>query len=223
MPLPILTSIIGAIAIVIGSLVGAFCTYRINRNMHARQVKDEYALMIENRKYEEQYRAKDICNNANVIRLDIATSLFQSIRSLKNTDENKKYLYLLPINKNYSQAVASLSDKYSLKELSYIYQLYGIIEKVNREIYNWSIGDNDSYEKVKLGFISILYKIYGDNYEKVLNVDADKISYRELYQNEYIKDSYKNLLEKLEELCAIENILREREEAINIKKYDVKK
>ena len=198
-PIPIVTSIISAISIIIGSLVGAYCSWIINKNMHNKEIEDQQKIF------------KEVCNNANVIRLDIATSLFQSIRSIQNTEEEKKYLYLLPINKNYSASVASLSDKYSLKELSYLYQLYGIIEKVNRDIYSWNTSDNYAYERVKKGFNCILYKIYGDNVDKILKVDADKISYNELYNNEYIRESYKNLLSKLDDLCLVENLLKERE------------
>ena len=220
MPIPVITSIIGAISILAGSLVGAFFSWIINRNMHQRKIQEEYKLIEENRKYEERYRVKAVCNNANVIRLDIATALFQSIRSLQNDNDDKNYLYLLPINRDYSSAVASLSDKYNLKELSYLYQLYGIIEKVNRDIYSWNIGDNEAFNRVKLGFNSILYKIYGENYKIVLRVDADKISYEELYKNDYIRPSYKKLLKKLDDLCVVENLLLEKEEK---KKEDIKK
>ena len=149
MPIAIVTTIISAISIIAGSLIGALFSWIISKKMHNQKIQEEYKLIQENRRYEDSYRAKEVCNNANVIRLDIANALYQSIRSLQNTDEKKKYLYLLPINQNYSQAVASLSDKYNLKELSYLYQLYGIIEKVNRDIYDWTIGDNDAYSKVK--------------------------------------------------------------------------
>lgn len=210
MPIPVITSIISAISIIIGSLVGAYCSWIINKNMHNKKLQDQHEILKENRFYEEKYRIKEVCNNANVIRLDIATALYQSIRSLQNRDEDKKYLYILPINKNYSSSVASLSDKYSLKELSYLYQLYGIIEKVNRDIYSWSVGDKYAYDKVKTGFNSILFKIYGDNKDIILKIDADKVSYEELYNNEYIRNSYKNLLKKLDELCLVENLLKEK-------------
>ena len=212
MPIPIVTSIISAISIIAGSLIGAYCSWIISKNMHVKEIEDQHKILKENRCYEEKYRVKEVCNNANVIRLDIATSLFQSIRSLQNNDEDKKYLYLLPINKNYSEAVASLSDEYSLQELSLLYQLYGIIEKVNRDIYSWNSTDNNTYERVRKEFSSILYKIYGNNVEKILKVDADKISYKELYNNQYIRSSYKNLLEKLDELCLVENLLKKSNE-----------
>lgn len=210
------STIISAISIIAGSLLGALCSWIINKKMHNQKMQEEYKLIEDNRKYEDSYRAKEVCNNANVIRLDIANAVFQSIRSLQNTDEKKKYLYLLPINKNYSQAVASLSDKYDLKELSHLYQLYGIIEKVNRDIYSWTIGDKDAYDKVRTGFETVLYKLYGDNFEKVLTINPDQISYIELYRNDFTIKHYKNLLEKLDELCLLENLLKEKtEENIN--------
>ncbi len=209
MPIPVITSIISAISILAGSLVGAFCSYIISKKMYDVQVKEEHQTIEDNRRYEESYRAKELSKNANVLRLDIATALFQSIRSLRNNDEEKKYLYLLPINKNYSEAVANLCENYSLEELSYIYQLYGIIEKVNRDIYSWSIGDEDAYYKVTAGFKSILYKIYDGNYEKVLKIDPDNICYEELYKNDYIISPYKSLFLKLDKLCLAENIINQ--------------
>lgn len=208
MPVPVITSIISAISILAGSLVGAYCSYIISKKMYKVQLKEEHDIIKDNREYEEGYRARELCKNANVLRLDIATSLFQSIRSLQNQDEEKKYLYLMPISKNYSEAVANLSENYSLEELSYIYQLYGIIEKVNRDIYNWSIGDDEAYYKVKAGFKGILYKIYGENYEKVLKINPDNICYQELYKNDYIDKKYKSLFLKLDNLCLVENILK---------------
>ena len=217
MPIAVVTTIISAISIIAGSLLGALFSWIISKKMHNQKMQEEYKLIKENRQYEESYRAKEVCNNANVIRLDIANAIFQSIRSLQNTEERKNYLYLLPINKYYSQAVASLSDKYNLKELSYLYQLYGIIEKVNRDIYEWTIGDKDAYDKVKAGFETILYKMYGDNFRKVIIINPDKISYIELYKNDYTIKPYKDLLAKLDDLCLLENLLKEKTEG-NIKK-----
>lgn len=197
-------SIISAISIIIGSLVGAFCSYRISQKMHNKQIQSEYEIIKENRSYEEGVRNKDVCKNANIIRLDIATAIYQSIRSLKNNDKGKKYLYILPVNKEYSRVVASLSDRFDLKELSYIYQLYGIIDKVNKDIHNWNIGDNTSTE-FEVGLRAILYKIYGDNIDKVLLVEPDQVGYDELYKNNYIREPYKNLLQKLDEFCLLEN------------------
>ena len=31
---------------------------------------------------------------------------------------------------------------------------------------SWTIGDKDAYDKVKTGFETILYKLYGDNLKK---------------------------------------------------------
>jgi len=198
-------SIISAISIIVGSLLGAFCSYIISRKMYEKQMQAEHKRIEENRSYEEGLRCKEICNNAHVIRLDIATAIYQSIRSLRNKEEEKKYLYILPLNKEYSKAVASLSDRFDLKELSYLYQLYGIIEKVNKDIHNWNIGDESSYGNVEIGLKSILYKIYGENSNNIILFEPDNVSYDELYQNNYIREPYRELLSKLDKLCDLEN------------------
>ena len=38
-PIPIVTSIISAISIIIGSLVGAYCSWIINKNMHNKEIE----------------------------------------------------------------------------------------------------------------------------------------------------------------------------------------
>ena len=94
-----------------------------------------------------------------------------------------------------------------MKELSYIYQLYGIIEKVNRDIYNWNIGDSKQYENVEIGFEAILYKLYGENYDKLINIDTESITYEELYNNSLIEKHYKEILAKLDDVCILDNLL----------------
>ncbi len=206
----IITSIISATSIILGSLVGALCSWIINKNINEKRIKEDYKIIEVNRKYDKICKEKELCNNANIIRLDIITAIFQSIRSLQNKDKEKNYLYLMPLNKEYSLVVVSLSDKYTLQELSLIYQLYGIIEKVNRDIQVWKVGDNRAYDKVLKGFKSILYKLYKDNYESILKVNPDMISYEELYNNQYINDDYKEVLKKLDDLCYVENNKNEK-------------
>ena len=60
---------------------------------------------------------------------------------------------------------------------------------------------------MQVGFLSILFKIYGDNYKKLMLVDTNTVSYDELYKNNLINSSYKEVLLKLDDLCVIENLL----------------
>lgn len=203
MPLPIVTSIISAISIIIGSLLGAFFSYLISKNMHDRTHKEETSLREEERKYEEYKKRQERSINANLVRLDIATAIFQSIRGIKNTDMEKIYLYSLPINKDYANAVASLIETYGLKELSKIYQVYGIIEKVNRDINSYRGGDKEEYERIRLGFYTILNKVYGENSKRILKLDENKKSYEEIIDNDYTKKEYKDILLKLNNECSI--------------------
>lgn len=212
----LITTLISGSAIIIGSLIGASFSLVTNKKITSKSIKEQYKLQEINIGYEENYKMKELCIYANVVRLDICTAIFQSIRILQNEDEIS-YLYILPISKDYQKAVASLSFKYDLKELSYIYQLYGIIEKVNKDVYEWEYGDEVLYKNIKRGFIDILRKLYGENYNKIIKIDIDKLSYEDLYNNDLIKGGFKEVLKTLDYLCYIENIKNE-----NIKNKDTK-
>ncbi|MGL4569605.1 MAG: hypothetical protein ACRCVJ_00900 [Clostridium sp.] len=209
MPIPVITSIISACSILAGSAMGAWFSWLINNKMHMRKMKEEHDLIEDNRKYEEKYKIKETCANANSIRLDVCTAIYQSIRVLKNKDI-VDFIYPIPINKNYACAVASLSDKYTIKELSYIYQLYGIIERVNYDMLHIKNKDTNESGSLKNGFEFILKKIYGVNYTKVIEFDIDNITYKNLCENEYIKYGYKHILSELNYICAEENLAIER-------------
>lgn len=198
-------TLISASAIILGSLIGAIFSWFISKKTTIKNIKEQYKLQEQNRQYEESYRLKEICIHANVVRLDICTAIFQSIRNLQNLQCNS-YLYVIPICKDYQKAVASLSDKYNLKELSYIYQLYGIIEKVNKDIFDWKAGDIEGYKVIQMGLKDILKKVYGDNYKHLVNSNIDEVSYEDIHNNEYIKEGYKEVLKTLDNLCYAENI-----------------
>ena len=196
----LITTLISGSAIIIGSLIGASFSWIINKKITSKSIKEQYKLQEVNRQYEERYKIKELYTYANIIRLDICTAIFQSIRSLQN-ENGMSYIYILPISKEYQKAVASLSDKYNLKDLSYIYQLYGIIEKVNKDVYELKYGDVEGYKNVIQGLTDILIKLYGENYIKIINTDIDKLSYEDLYNNDLIKEGFKNVLIILEHLC----------------------
>ena len=201
----LVTPLISAGAILMGSLVGAYFSWVISNKTTLKSIKEQYRIMEINRKYEEEHKCKKICVYANIIRLDICTSMFQSIRGIKSINNNEEgVFYPIPINKNYSSLVASLADKYTLKELSSIYQVYGIIEKLNYDILNQGlIGEN--YRKVILkDYEGLLKKIYDENYKELLNIDDKNIGYKELYDNDFTKYEYKEILKKLDEICILE-------------------
>lgn len=205
MPENIWPTLISGGAIVTGSLIGAILSGYIATKTTRRNIDNQYKLQEENLKYQEKYKIKEFCRCANIVRLDLCTAIFQSIRAIQSSNEIS-YLFIIPISKNYQNSVASLSDKYTLKELSYIYQLYGIIEKVNNDICNWDYSDPTKYKYIILGFKDILTKVFGENINKILSLDIDKLSYEELYNNELIKEGYFEVLSKLDELSFEENL-----------------
>lgn len=197
-----ITTIISTAAIIVGALLGGICSWIITKKQMIRSEKVQSKMIKENRKYEEKYIVKKICKNAALIRLDICNAVFQSIRSLKtfNCDEEVT-TFPVPLNTNYSLVVSSLEGKFDLKEMSYIYQLYGIIEKTNSDIKNLNCASHENHGIIKLDYELLLRKIYGENYLSILEYDIEKIPYEQLYENEYIKEGYKLVLKKLDEVC----------------------
>lgn len=205
-PVHLINTIISATAILMGTLIGALFSWIISKKTTVRNIEEQYKLMKENRNYEEFHKQRDFCANANIVRLDICTALFQSIRTLKDYRKGDlQNKYPIPINKDYSCVVSTLTDKYTLKELSYIYQFYGIIEKVNYDILNCDLYDENCFKKIIGGYEDILKKIYGSNFEEILSKDIDAMSYEELYDNDLTKKGYRTALQTLDKLCIIEN------------------
>lgn len=214
------TSIISAVSILVGSLIGSYFSWITAKKTNCESIKEQYRILEENRKYDLYHRGKGVALSANVIRLDIANAIFQSIKFYKYYNENKKTsFYSVPSTKDYSSHVASLSDKFSIKELSYIYQLYGVIDRLNFI----SIKYVEYDENIILeAYVSFLEKLYGKEYGEVIKLNDKKLSYEDLYNSRFMKKGYTNVLRKLDNICNIEefklNIMnREKEEGDNNK------
>ena len=193
---PLWPTLISAGAIVLGAIVSGYIATRTTR----RNIDNQYKLQRANITYQEIYKRRDFKNCANIVRLDLCTAIFEAIRAIQNIEKNS-YLYILPLSPNYHKAVTALSEKLTLKELSYIYQLYGIIEKVNSDILKSDFNNKDQEKLILLGFEAIIKKVFGENYSIVYKLDIDNISYKDLYNNEFIKFGYLEVLSKLDELC----------------------
>ena len=177
------------------------CSYVISNKINNKQIEHQNNIARQNHDHEEYNRLTKLMYNANMVRLDIATALFHSIRNLKESLPNK-YLYIIPINKNYYNIIESLSSKLSFTELSDLYQLYAILEKVNKDIYSYNLNLEEDINNLKVGFDTILYKVYGERYKEVIKVDVDKISFEQLIDNNLILENYKNILSKLNIICS---------------------
>ncbi|MBU3160601.1 hypothetical protein KPL37_12680 [Clostridium frigoris] len=189
--------IISSTSIIIGAILGGIFSWFINKNSTAISIKTQSKIEKTNREYEEQNKALKLSEYATIIQLDICTTLFQSLRMLKEFDnENKINIYPIPMNFNYAKSIVALANDFNLKDISYIYQLYGIIEKLNNDTKGYHY-DEKHYTLIKEDYEMFIKKIYGDNFLKALEFDIDIITYEKLYMNEIIKLGYKNVLIKL--------------------------
>jgi len=198
---PVLMTIISATAIITGSILGGMCSLIITKKSLGKNEEIQNKIAEKTIKFQKDKEAEIVKENATIIRLDICTVLFQSVKTLRNSDNYKEKLYTIPMNHDYSRAVASLQKNFKLRELSYLYQLYGIIEKLNYDIRNLKYFNDEDYKLIIKDYEILLQSLYGDNYKEVLKLNIETVSYEELWDNDYVKLGYKNVLDKLNRIC----------------------
>ena len=200
MPIALVTALISAGGVVLGSVIGAICSWFVSKF----SLNEQKRIQKENLNYQQQCKCQEKYINANIIRLDFCNAIYQSIRYLQK-EEKYRFYSSIPIYKEYHKIVASLCSDYSLKELSYIYQLYGVLEECSKMVeFYWKSGSPDNIA-VRNSYKNVLEKIYGDNYLKILSKNIDYISYKELYSDCLMKEGYRNILKSLDEICNIEH------------------
>lgn len=194
--------LISSISIMIGAIIGGVFSWIVTKKTTDKTIEVQNRIVEDNRRYAENLRLRRSREYANIIRLDICTALFNSIRILKNSGVKKDIeIYPIPMDREYSGGVAYLKNDFELKEMSYIYQLYGIIEKLNRDTNNFNYYDDKSYDIVNIDCRMFVRKLFGENITKIVEVDIDKISYEDLYYNNLTKEGYKEALRKLDDIC----------------------
>ncbi|MBU3126166.1 hypothetical protein [Clostridium tagluense] len=194
--------LISSISIIIGAILGGIFSWFIAKNSTCKSIETQSKIEKTKREYQEQDKELKLNEYATIIQLDICTSLFQSLRMLKEFDgNNKTSIYPVPMNFNYAEAIVALTKIFNLKEMSYIYQLYGIIEKLKNDTNGYHFDDRH-YTLIKEDCEMFIKKLYGSNFSKALDFDMDKVSYEELFDNEIIKVEYKKVLIKLGSIVA---------------------
>ena len=196
LPIALVTALISAGGLVLGSVIGAICSIFINKVSLHEQVR----IQRENLNYQENCNAKEKYINANIIRLDFCNAIYQSVRVLQNMD-NYEVSYSIPMYKDYHKIIATLCDEYSLKELSYIYQFYGILEINSKKIEGSNSKDLNDKIVIQNSFKNILIKLYGENYIKLLSKNIDCLSFNELYCDSLMKKGYRDILKSLDVIC----------------------
>jgi len=196
-PDSLVNPIISSVSIIMGAILGGIFSWFINKNSTCKAIETQNKIEEAKREYQEQNKAIKLREYATIIRLDICTTLFQSLRMLKEfEDKNKISIYPIPMNLNYAEAIAALEKILNLKEMSYIYQLYGIIEKLNTDTKGYQY-DKNHYTLIREDYEMFVKTLYGNNLSKALDFDIDNVTYEDLFDNEIIKPGFKNVLIKL--------------------------
>jgi uncharacterized membrane-anchored protein YhcB (DUF1043 family) len=95
--------IISSIPIIIGAILGGIFSWFINKNSTCKAIETQSKIEKAKREYQEQNKAIKLNEYATIIQLDICTTLFQSLRMLKEFTYNDKItIYPIPMNLNYA-------------------------------------------------------------------------------------------------------------------------
>ncbi|MBK5241527.1 MAG: hypothetical protein JJD95_09935 [Clostridium sp.] len=199
----LITPMITSVAIITGTILGGVFSWLINKNSTYKAIEIQGKIERDKKEYEKQNKNLKLCEYAAIIRLDICTTLFQSLRMLKEFDNKNKSninIYPIPMNFNYAEAIVALQKILNLKEMSYIYQLYGIIEKLNNDTKGYHY-DESNCTLIKNDYEMFIKKLFGNNFLEALAYDIDNVTYENLYYNDIIKAGYKNVLIKLDSIA----------------------
>ena len=196
----LITAFISSGGLILGSVIGGLISWFITKNTTQKSINQQSLIQRENIRVQEKDKEKERYINANVVRLDISTAIYQCIRSLQTTDK-MVYMYAMPIYKEYHKVVASLGDRFSLNQLSHIYQIYGLMEKINRDISCLDEKNSNTIYIIRSRLWDLIKMVYGDNYITVLKKEIDNISYEELYNDPLMKNEYRKILKSLDYIC----------------------
>jgi len=174
---------ISATAIIIGSIIGGIWSSCINKKTITKNEEIQKHILEEHKKIDKIYYKDKFKESGRTIRLDICTAIFEGIRTI-----------------NYYKDIAVLTKKFTLREISYINQLYGIIDKINYDVKKIDYSNKNSWLNILMDYEILLKKVYGSNYKKILEIDIERCNYDNLIDNNIIKEGYREVLIKLNDI-----------------------
>ncbi|EJO5348408.1 hypothetical protein NRP93_002532 [Clostridium botulinum] len=195
----LISTIISATAIIIGAIIGGIWSSCINKKSIMKNEEIQKHILEEHKRTDEMYYKDKFEESGRSVRLDICTAIFEGIRTIKKIKQNKEEYYpvCVSINKNYYKDIAILTKKFTLREISYINQLYGIIDKINYDVKRINYGNENSWVNILMDYEILLKKVYGNKYKNILEIDIENCNYEDLIDNSIIKEGYRSVLLKL--------------------------
>ncbi|WP_251861085.1 hypothetical protein [Clostridium sp. Marseille-Q2269] len=202
MPKALIGTAISAAAIIVGAIIGGIWSSRINKKTIIKNEEIQRHILEEHKKIDEIYYEDKFKESGKIVRLDICTAIFEGIRAITKIQYNKEEYYpvCISINKNYYKDISILTKKFTLKEISYINQLYGIIDKINYDVKRIDYSNKNSWINIIMDYEILLKKIYGSKYKRILEIDVEECNYDQLIDNDIIKKGYRDVLVKLNDI-----------------------
>ena len=95
LPIALVTALISAGGLVLGSVIGAICSWFVSKFSLTEQKR----IQEENLNYQQQCKCQEKYINANIIRLDFCNAIYQSIRYLQKEEKYRFYSSIRNIDK----------------------------------------------------------------------------------------------------------------------------
>lgn len=186
----------------IGAIIGGYFSYLGSKSAAKESIRAQNEIFIRNNSLIKQEKEEAIKKYSRVIYLDFLNALDEGFRVLKGRERTNvgKAPDLLPISKDFSHAVLSISDKLTSKEIILVNRLYGYIEKIRNDIFelNYQISH---YDEIKFDYSIMEIEVFGDNYTEIITLPLENITID--YFLDKMKKEYLNLFKTLRNLGQI--------------------
>ncbi len=191
----IVAAFIGVFGSIIGGVLVSILTNRTTKKVTERNL-NEQRLVIEDSKRIQETKEKELIKIKAIITYnDIINACFEGFIYLKKGKNiSISAPNLITINKNYSDDVAVISKLLSIKEISLVFNLYGMIEKIRNDILR-SNYLTSTFSDVEKDYEMLVQTVFKDKYDDISKLDADYITNNFLLES--MNSEYKRIFAKL--------------------------
>lgn len=186
--------IIPAVICVFGAFLGGIVATRLinktTEKVTQRNIDEQNKVIEESKHIQALAEIKLIRVKSRIVYNDILNACHEGFMYLKSKNQPT----LISINYNYSEDVMFLYNRFTQEELTLIYNIYGMLEKIRHDILksDYSTG---RFLDVQFDFSMLVNTIFKDKYEKIINFTPTHITKDFLLDN--MNSEYKIIFTKL--------------------------
>ena len=196
----VFAAIIGVMGSIVGGVIASRLTNKTTVQVTQRNIEEQRNVMKERKQTDEGKEQKLIKIKAMMVYNDLLNACYEGFMFLKgNLKSSIVAPNLISINKNYSEDVAFICALFTSEEIILIYNLYGMIEKIRRDILS-SNYSKSIFSDVEADYEMMVQIVFKDKYSNISSLNAENIT-KDFLLDSMNKD-YKIIFNKLNEAKA---------------------